>query len=89
MTKWFRKDSYLNTYEFPINPLTGRKFWLTSEEGPLEAPMARKMPWRPVKKRRKGALEGKTRNQAKLSRKGRVMRCRICCDEGHNRIHCP
>lgn len=42
-----------------MNPVKGRAFWPTSEAGPLLPPIAKRMPGRPTKKRRREPLEGK------------------------------
>ena len=78
----------MKAYQFLFNPIRGRQFWLTSEEGLLEVPMARSMPWRPVKRKRE-ALEGINKSQTKISKEDREMMCRICLVEGYSRIHCP
>ena len=44
MAEWFRKNIYLKAYQLPINSIRERQFQPTSEESPLEAPMARRMP---------------------------------------------
>ena len=89
MAEWFKKDTYLKAYQFLVNPIRGRQFRPISEEGPLEAPMVRRMLGGPVKRKSREPLEGKNKSQTKLSREGRVMRCKICRAERHNRICCP
>lgn len=51
-------------------------------------PIARRMPGRPAKKMRE-PMEGKNKHSTKLSRAGRVFKCRVCLVEGHNRLTCP
>lgn len=35
ISDWFKKDAYIKVYQYPVNPVKGRMFWPTSEEGPL------------------------------------------------------
>ncbi|XP_039144000.1 uncharacterized protein LOC120281164 [Dioscorea cayenensis subsp. rotundata] len=88
VSDWFKKETYLKAYQFPISPLGGRDFWPLSEAGPMLPPMAKRMPGRSAKKRRREAMEPKNRNQTKLSREGRVMTCSKCHIKGHNKSHC-
>lgn len=46
----------------------GREVWLVSEEGLMKAPMVKRMPDRPTKKRRREPLEVKSKSQTKSSR---------------------
>lgn len=39
--------------------------------------MARRMHARPIKKKMKELVEGKNKSQIKISKEGRVIRCRI------------
>lgn len=38
-----QEGDIFKTYQFPVNPVRGRQFWPTSEEGPMLAPTVRKM----------------------------------------------
>lgn len=85
---WFKRDIYLKAYSSTINPVKGREFWPASDEGPLQPPVVKRMPGRPIKKRRREPLKVKHGNKARLSRHGRVFKCTICHKEGHNRLRC-
>lgn len=85
---WFKKETYLKAYQFPVNPLRGRAFWATSEEGPLLPPIVKKMPRRPATKRRREPMEPRNKSKTNISREGRVMTCSICHTKGHNKARC-
>ncbi|XP_039133310.1 uncharacterized protein LOC120270379 [Dioscorea cayenensis subsp. rotundata] len=85
---WFKKETYLKAYQFPVNPLRGRAFWVTSEEGPLLPPIVKKMPGRPATKRRREPMEPRNKSKTNISREGRVMTCSICHTKGHNKARC-
>lgn len=89
LSEWFSRETYLSAYQFAIRPLRGREFWPTSEEGALLPSIAKRMPGRPTKKRRREPLEGKKKSITKLSRVGRTMKCTLCQGEGHNKAGCP
>ncbi|XP_039113801.1 uncharacterized protein LOC120249377 [Dioscorea cayenensis subsp. rotundata] len=89
VAEWFKKETYVRAYSFTVNPVKGREFWPVSDEGPLQPPVVKKMPGRPVKKRRREPLEGKHGSKTKISRHGRVFKCTICHEEGHNKLRCP
>ncbi|XP_039118187.1 uncharacterized protein LOC120254107 [Dioscorea cayenensis subsp. rotundata] len=89
VSDWLKKDRYLKAYSFVLNPVRGRSFWPISVEGSLLPPMARRMPGRPVKKRKRKPLESKSKSKTKLSREGRAFKYSICHVEGHNKLSCP
>lgn len=89
VSDWFTEETYLNSYQFTVNPVRSRMFWPTSEQGPLLPPLHKRMPGRPPKKRRREPLEGKNGSNTKLSRKGRIFKCGVCHVEGHNKRCCP
>ncbi|XP_039129497.1 uncharacterized protein LOC120265617 isoform X2 [Dioscorea cayenensis subsp. rotundata] len=88
ISEWFKKETYLKAYQFNISAVKGRRFWPTSEEGPMLPPITKRMPGRPAKKRKREPLEGKNKSNTKLSKEGRVFKCGICHMEGHNRKNC-
>lgn len=53
VSKWFKKDTNLNVYQFVITLVKGRLFWPVSEKGPLLPLMVKRMPSRPTKKRKR------------------------------------
>lgn len=89
VSNWFKRETYLKSYKFNINPVRSRMFWPSSDEGPLLPSIPKRMPGRPQKKRRREPMEGKGNTTTKLSRKGRVFKCGVCHAEGHNRRGCP
>lgn len=93
VSHWFRKDTYLKAYESLVNPVKGREFRPSSVDEPMLPPMVKRMPGRPIKKRRREPLECKNKSKSKstikLTRAGRVFKYRICSGEGHNKLTCP
>ncbi|GJX00777.1 (R)-mandelonitrile lyase-like protein [Tanacetum coccineum] len=59
----------------------------TNYQKPLP-PIARRMPGRPPTKRKRDASEGNDRNWNRRSRVGRIIHCKKCGEEGHNRASC-
>ncbi|GKA44219.1 (R)-mandelonitrile lyase-like protein [Tanacetum coccineum] len=59
----------------------------TNYQKPLP-PIARRMPGRPPTKRKRDASEGNDRNWNRLSMVGRIIHCKKCGKEGHNRASC-
>lgn len=78
VSEWYKKETYLKAYQFPVNPVKGRSLWPISEDGPMLPPMVKKMPGRPAMRMRRKPLEGKDKGQTKLYRRGRLIKCRIC-----------
>ena len=70
-----------------MNLVKGKIFWPKSNKGLILPPLVKRMPGRPVKKRKREALERKT--GTKVSRVGRVMTCGYCHEKGHNKVSCP
>lgn len=71
-----------------MNLVRGRAFWPTSEAGPLLPSIAKRMPGRPPKKKRE-PLEAENKSKKRLTRAGRIFKCRLCKKEGHNMRGCP
>jgi len=65
----------------------GKRFWEESIEEPIVPPEVRRMPGRPKKNRRKDKDE--PQKGWTLSRRGRIMTCRLCKTQGHNAYMCP
>lgn len=49
---WFKNNTYLRAYFFNSSSVKGRRFWPTSEESPLLSPITKRMPSRPVTKKK-------------------------------------
>jgi len=63
------------------------KMWPESQNIFVIPPHVRKMPGRPVKKRKKE--QGETSKTGKLSKRGIEMSCNTCHNKGHNKRKCP
>lgn len=77
VTDWFKRETYLKAYNSTVNPVKDQEFWQISDEGPMLPPVIKKLPGRPVKKMRE-PLEGKNGNKSKISRHGRIFKCKLC-----------
>ena len=90
ISHWYSKTAYEAAYQFPLQPVPGKKFMKCDEYEAVEPPPVKKMPGRPRKKRVRSSNEPTTSTQAgKLSRNGQRQQCTICNQEGHNRVTCP
>ena len=87
MDKCYHSDTYIKAYQHALQSINGPHEWKKSELEPILPPHARKMLGRPKKNRRKSNDESK-KKKGQLSRKGLVMTCRNCGQEGHNRQGC-
>ena len=90
ISHWYSKEIDQESYQFPLQPVPGKKFMRCEEFEAIEAPPVKKMPGRPRKKRVRASNEPCSNQQSgKLSRKGERQRCRTCHQEGHNKASCP
>lgn len=87
VSHWYLKDTYLKAYQYSLQPLRGKSVWNKGRAAPILPPPVRKMPGRPKKARRKDKEEVK--KVGKLSRKGRIMTCKLCKSTSHNSRGCP
>ena len=85
--EWYLEDRYLKAYNNMLKPMKGKYLWKETGLEPIHPPPHRKMPGRPKTARRKDPDESK--KFGKLSRKGRVMTCRLCKSTRHNIRGCP
>ena len=46
VSEWYSKEIYLNSYNFTMSTLNGKKFWPKSTEPPTKPPSFKKMPGR-------------------------------------------
>ncbi|KAK8628769.1 hypothetical protein V6N13_009352 [Hibiscus sabdariffa] len=76
-------------YSHMIHPVRGPNQWIPHESSslPILPPPIKRPPGRPHKNRRKEADET-TNPNAKVSRKGLVMKCKKCGEFGHNMRTC-
>ncbi|GAV90518.1 SWIM domain-containing protein [Cephalotus follicularis] len=84
---WYKKTTYMKTYEETLKPVKSSKYWPKSGLEPPLPPPKREMPGRCKHKRRRDPDEPK--KMSKLSKKYSVMRRRQCKGVGHNRAGCP
>ncbi|XP_019182496.1 PREDICTED: uncharacterized protein LOC109177564 [Ipomoea nil] len=86
----YSKEAYQRTYAHALLPMNGELFWPKTNCEEILAPIPKKMTGRPKKKRNREESEGSSTASKKtqLSRKGRIMRCSICRQEGHTRAKC-
>ncbi|KAG5596977.1 hypothetical protein H5410_038209 [Solanum commersonii] len=86
---WYKKETYLKTYNRFIQPMTNMKMWPKSDRPVIEPPEITTMPGRPGKNRRKDSDEPVKKKFGKATRKGRKMKCSVCKTFGHNKKGCP
>ena len=87
VNSFFKRDMYMKTYQFNINPLNGATMWPETTYTPPLPPKFRKMPGRPKTKRIRSGSENVGKH--KLSKAGKQVICGNCCQVGHNRRGCP
>nr|GME05358.1 uncharacterized protein LOC109163527 [Ipomoea batatas] len=87
---YYSKEAYQRTYAHTLLPMNGELFWPKTNCEQILAPIPKKMTGTPKKKRNREENEGSstTSKNTQLSRKGHVMRCSICRQEGHTRAKC-
>lgn len=59
MKSWYRKDTYLNSYNFSIQPMRGKKLWPPTKNEPLKPPEEKKMLNRPKRNRKRARMNPK------------------------------
>ncbi|KAH6792134.1 hypothetical protein C2S52_002611 [Perilla frutescens var. hirtella] len=74
-------------YQFMMRPVRGKILWVNSGKEEIAPPPHKKLPGRPKVNRQKDKHE--IQKIGKLSRKGRIMTCKICKQDGHNIRKCP
>ncbi|KAH6795249.1 hypothetical protein C2S52_005726 [Perilla frutescens var. hirtella] len=79
--------TYLKAYQFMMRPVRGKILWVNSGKEEIAPPPHKKLPGRPKVNRQKDKHE--IQKIGKLSRKGRIMTCKICKQDGHNIRKCP
>ncbi|XVF84982.1 hypothetical protein PTKIN_Ptkin17bG0082300 [Pterospermum kingtungense] len=82
----YKTEVVQNCYNCVLPPIPGDKFWPATNFGPIDPPLARKLPGRPKRKRvqEEGEVSGNN-----FSRRGRKMRCQLCFKLNHNSRSCP
>ena len=82
----YKKPMYLQSYNWPIEPLNGPKMWPEAEGYPLCPPSVKTMPGRPKVKRKRSVDERQSSN--KKGKKGVMMKYSICNGLNHNARSC-
>lgn len=80
---WYRKQTFLDTYNNIILPSNGPKLWPQVDTPPILPPYMRRAPGRPKKARRKENDEPKSTSR-KGKRNQETVRCKRCKELGHN-----
>ncbi|KAK2376190.1 tyrosine-protein kinase ABL1 [Trifolium repens] len=86
VSHWYRKTTFLDTYNNLIRPSNGPKGWPIVDATPIAPPYVRRAPGRPKKLRRKANDEpvGSTRKK----RNQHTITCTRCKSLGHNKRSC-
>ncbi|XP_057452787.1 uncharacterized protein LOC130744635 [Lotus japonicus] len=79
---YYRRDTFLSTYAYIIEPNNGLMLWSVSDLPPLNPPYVRRAPGRPKTQRNKKNDE--PRNPYKLARNQTKVKCSRCGKWGHN-----
>ncbi|WOL17260.1 hypothetical protein Cni_G26049 [Canna indica] len=87
ISDYFKRDVYLKTYEFSLEPLTEKDTWPAVEGPHILPPDVKKIPGRPKEVRRRELHEDDS-NTSRYSKHGSIIKCQIYFLEGHN-ISCP
>ncbi|XP_023768992.1 uncharacterized protein LOC111917549 [Lactuca sativa] len=83
----FSTITYMKSYKYRIVVMNGNDMWPQTNYIPPLPLISRRIPGRPVTKRKKGALEKLTSH--KVSKVGKKIKCSICKEPGHNKATCP
>lgn len=88
----YKKDEFLKSYAYSIEPISGENNWPKSENEPLKPPQYKTMPGRPKKKRTKAPEEEKSKETSRATEKvgqiGKDIYCSNCNEMGHNKRGC-
>ncbi|KAL3502442.1 hypothetical protein ACH5RR_036891 [Cinchona calisaya] len=74
--KCYSEDTYLKVYAHNIGLVPSQRYWVKCNEGPVNAPTARKLPDKPKKMHRRAADEPKKGQVS--TRKGLAVHCQKC-----------
>ncbi|WOL16917.1 hypothetical protein Cni_G25705 [Canna indica] len=85
--EYYKRKTYMKSYELCIEPLTGKDTWPDVGDTPILPPHIKKMPGRPKKKRRREPHEDDSQT-SRLSKRGSIMTCQRCFQKGHNKRTC-
>ena len=90
VARWYTTAKFSSCYMYTIKPLNGSELWPQVDYTKPLPPKKRRLPGRPKMKRRLDESERQDRGHShSVSRRGTVLKCRICKLPGHNRATCP
>nr|KAJ0207720.1 hypothetical protein LSAT_V11C500292480 [Lactuca sativa] len=87
----YSKEAYLKCYNYSINPLNGNDMWPEVPYRKSLPPKRRRLPGRPLVKRKRDAVERELSGPVShsVTRRGALIRRSICKEPGHNKKKCP
>ncbi|OMO89186.1 hypothetical protein COLO4_19872 [Corchorus olitorius] len=84
----YNKDTYMKAYQYSLHPINGAHEWRKLDREKLLPPLIeRQKPVRPKKNRRKGPKD-KNLRPGTGGRKGTIITCGKCQQQGHNQRSC-
>ncbi|OMO77482.1 hypothetical protein COLO4_25145 [Corchorus olitorius] len=86
---YYQKEYVLKDYESFLHPVKGPMFWEDKEEDEVVPLPIKVKKGRRQTERRREALEGRKKSSTHMSRVGRVIKCGLCKQPGHNKKRCP
>ncbi|XP_010424109.1 PREDICTED: uncharacterized protein LOC104709150 [Camelina sativa] len=92
ISNYYLSEKWKGTYRRGLRPVNGVKFWEDSGKPRIVAPPYKRPAGRPKGKARiKGLNESprKKKSETKVDRKGRIVHCGLCGEQGHNSRKCP
>ncbi|KAG5520786.1 hypothetical protein RHGRI_033384 [Rhododendron griersonianum] len=89
--KYYKKQTYINTYKHVIYPMNGMDMWEQTSKPPIQPPHYTRKGGRPKKCRRRDADEPPAPSDGtkKMRRNLKKLSCRRCGGKGHNVRTCP
>lgn len=92
VSEFYKRNKYTLTYGTPMDCTRGTEMWSNAEGEQLLPPVARRLPGRPTKNRKKDndePIKVKKGVAAKVTKEGKTTTCSRCGELGHNRRGCP
>ncbi|XP_019058973.1 PREDICTED: uncharacterized protein LOC104821565 [Tarenaya hassleriana] len=88
MSHFYLKSKWQATYANNIMPVNGEPLWQKSGRIPITVPKVQRMPGRPKKQNRVKDPHESPSKPGHITRHGRIFRCSICKQTGHNAKTC-